>query len=219
MDVEKGIINLMLAEDQGLILHSLVTMLKDIPDFRITGTARNGVELLQLLNENKPDVIILDIKMPLMNGLEVTRVISEKMPWVKIIALSMYDNPLFIREIMKSGAKGFLSKNCSFDELCEAIRNVHEGKTFLCRTSTESVMNNFANQDVNAFDELHSLTSREMEVIQLLAHGLLTREIAGKMFISGKTVERHKTNIMKKMKVKNTAQLIRLATEKGLLLS
>ena len=219
MEAKNGVINLMLAEDQGLILYSLVAMLQKIPDFCITGTARNGIELLELLKDSKPEIILMDIKMPLMNGLEVTRVINEKMPWIKVIALSMYDNPLFIREILKSGAKGFMSKNCTFEELCEAIRAVHEGRTYLCKTATEMVMNNFANHNIDAFDELHSLTAREIEIIQLLAQGLITREIAGNLFISGKTVERHKTNIMKKMGVKNTAQLVRIAIEKGILLS
>jgi two-component system nitrate/nitrite response regulator NarL len=219
MASNNGTIKLIITEDQGLILHSLVSMLQNVEEFTIAGTARNGVELLDLLKESKPDIILMDIKMPMMNGLDSTRVIMERTPWVKIIALSMYDSPLFIREILKAGARGFMSKNCTFEELCEGINAVHSGKTFLCKTATEIVMNNFAGNGVDNFDELHSLTVRETEVVRLLSQGLPTREIADKLFISGKTVERHKANVMKKMKVKNTAQLIRLAFEKGILLS
>ncbi|MEI7898379.1 MAG: response regulator transcription factor [bacterium] len=209
----------MIAEDQGLILHSIVQMLETVPEFHIMGTASNGIELLDLLKQKKPDIILMDIKMPKMSGLEVTRIIDSKMPWIKIIVLSMYDHPSFIKELLKSGAKGFLSKNCTFNELCDAVRSVYSGKTFLCNATSQIVLNNFANSGGEVQNEIHTLTSREIEIIQFLAEGHVTRMIASKLFISEKTVERHKTNIFKKLQVKNTAHLIRLAVEKGLLMS
>jgi two-component system, NarL family, response regulator NreC len=212
-------VNIMVAEDQGLILHSIVRMLETVPDFHIMGTACNGLELLEILKKDKPDIILMDIKMPKMGGLEVTRIIDSKMPWIKIIALSAYDHPNFIKELLKSGAKGFLSKSCTFEELCDAIRSVHAGKTYLCNTASQIVVNHFAQSATDEQTEFHSLTSREIEIIQFLAEGHMTRAIASKLFISEKTVERHKTNIFKKLQVKNTAHLIRLAVEQGLLLS
>jgi two-component system, NarL family, nitrate/nitrite response regulator NarL len=218
MAIENKPTKIMIAEDQLLLMDSLVSLLRDFDEFEIIGLAGNGLELLQLLEKEKPDVILMDIKMPIMNGVEVTKVINDKMPWVKVIALSMYDHPVFIKEMLKSGAKGFLSKNCKKEELYEAIKNVQGGKTYLSKNAQEIVLQGFANdQTMENFDSSKSLTSREIEIIQLLAEGLYTKEIALKLFISEKTVERHKTNILKKMQLRNTAQLVKVAVERGII--
>ena len=211
-------IKLMIADDQGLILHSLVAMLNSVEDFEVIGTAQNGILLLELLEEKKPDVIIIDINMPKMSGIEVSKIIDGKMPWVKIIAMSMYSHPQYIKEMLRNGAKGFLSKNCLAEELFEAIYAVYSGKTYLDKHCTEVIVHNFSNTSPDMKFNLHLLTSREIEVIKVLADGMVTREIAEKLFISEKTVERHKTNILKKLNLRNTAQLIKVAVEQGILL-
>jgi len=219
MEPTQGRIKIIIADDHALILHSLEMMLESVPDFIVVGTASNGEEVFDINNGLKPDIILMDIKMPKLNGLEAIRIIEEKMPWVKVIALSIYDHPHIIKEALKSGAKGFLSKNCSFEELCEAIRMVHSGKTYLCNSVSETVLYTFINNDKDSIDAVERLTPSEIKVVKLLTEGMITREISKVLFVSEKTVERHKSNILKKLKLKNTAQLVRFAVEKGILLT
>ncbi len=211
-------IKIMVADDQGLILHALVTLLNTVEDFEIIGTAKNGVVLLTLLEEKKPDVIIVDINMPKMSGIEVTKIIDGKMPWIKIIALSMYTHPQYIKEMLRNGAKGFLSKNCLAEELFAAIRTVFDGKTYLDKCCSEVITHNFSQSQTDVKTNLQLLTAREIEIIRVLADGMVTKEIAAKLFISESTVERHKNNILKKMNLRNTAQVIKVAVEHGILI-
>ena len=213
-------IKLMIAEDQAIILHSLMILLNSLQNIDVIGTALNGVDLMALLEKEKPDVILMDINMPKMNGIEATRIIDAKMPWVKVIALSMYDHPVYIKKMFKSGAKGFVSKNATKMELGKAIEMVYNGDIYISEEISRILLREYSNasdSDENA--DYTSLTSREIEIIQLLADGLYTKEIAEKLFISDKTVERHKTNILKKLKLRNTAQLVKIAITKGIIVS
>jgi len=212
-------VKIFIVEDQALILKSLAITLDSVSDFQVVGTALNGEELFTSSNGAKPDIILMDIRMPKMSGEEATRKIDEKMPWVKVIALSMYDHPHMIKEMLRAGAKGFLSKQSSFEELCEAIRTVHAGSTYLCKRCRDSVLSTFLQNGEASVSKIEGLTSRELEVIKLLADGLTTEEIARQLSISAKTVERHKSNILGKLNLKNTAQLIRFSIEQGILLS
>jgi len=210
----------MIAEDQAIILHSLMILLNSLQNIDVIGTALNGVDLLALLEKEKPDVILMDINMPKMNGIEATKIIDAKMPWVKVIALSMYDHPVYIKKMFKSGAKGFVSKNATKMELGKAIEMVYNGDIYISEEISRILLREYSNatdSDENA--DYTSLTSREIEIIQLLADGLYTKEIAEKLFISDKTVERHKTNILKKLKLRNTAQLVKVAITKGIIVS
>ncbi len=220
METTKERIKIMIAEDQGLFRHALASLLKRVEGFEVIGLAGNGMEVLKQLETARPDIILMDIKMPQMNGIEATRKINEKMPWIKIIGLSMYDHPTFIKEMLRNGAKGFLSKDCTFEELREAIQTVFAGGTYLCKNAAKVVINEFSsNSTISEITGIQSLTSREIEIIRLLAEGNITKEIATKLFISEKTVDRHKTNILKKMKLKNTPQLIKVAVDQGIILS
>jgi len=220
METAKEHIKIIIAEDQGLIRHALSSLLKRVDGFEVVGLAANGTEVLKLLETLRPDIILMDIKMPQMNGIETTRKINEKMPWIKIIGLSMYDHPTFIKEMLRSGAKGFLSKDCAFEELREAIQIVFAGETYLCKNASKVVIDEFSKNSASPeTGGVQSLTTREIEVIQLLAEGNITKEIAGKLFISEKTVDRHKTNILKKLNLKNTAQLVKIAVDQGIILS
>ena len=212
-------IKIMIAEDQGLIRHSLASLLSAVDDFEIVGLAADGEEVLQQLETVKPDVILMDVKMPKMNGIEVTKAIDGKLPWVKVIALSMFDHPVYIKEMLKNGAKGFISKNCSTEELCEAIRMVNSGAQYFCKTISSIVFHDFTQTfSENGSSAIHSLTPREIDVIKMLASGETTKGVANALFISNKTVERHKSNLLRKLQVRNTAQLIKLAVEKGILI-
>ena len=187
-------------------------------DFDIIGTASNAEELISLLDTRRPDVILMDIKMPGMTGIEVTKIIDLKMPWIKIIALSMYVHPQFIREMLKAGAKGYLSKNCTPEELYQAIYEVYAGRTVFCKLISEILVSNFSQPEDEQLNDGRNLTSREIELVHLLADGKSTKDIANTLYISEKTVERHKSNILKKMKLHNTAQLIKSAVENGMLI-
>jgi two-component system nitrate/nitrite response regulator NarL len=221
MQPKKKTIKVMIAEDQAIILQSLAGLVNSIDNIEVVGTALNGLELLKQLESEKPDIVLMDISMPKMNGMETTRIIDEKMPWVKVIVLSCHDHPVFIKKMFRSGAKGFLSKNATELELEKAINTVFEGGIHLSEDISRSAMMTFIATDASG-EELpdpSALTSREMEIIQFLADGLLSKEIAEKLFISVKTVERHKTNILKKLQVRNTAQMVKVATDMGLMLN
>jgi DNA-binding NarL/FixJ family response regulator len=216
--VENDKIKLLIAEHQRIILHALVALLESFNEFEIIGTASNGYELLQQLERAKPDVILLDIKKPALSGIEVTRVIDEKMPWVKVISLSRHNHPFFIKEMLKHGAKGFLSKNCTVEELCEGIKRVYDGKTYFCNVCSQVILRDYATEPEPGTVDFKTITPREIEIIGYLSEGYSTTEISNKLFISSKTVERHKSNLFKKMKLRNTAHLVKVAVENGLLM-
>ena len=211
-------IKVIIAEDQSIILHAMVLLLKTMRNVEVIGTAGNGEELLRLLDDLKPDIILTDIRMPLLDGFEATRVINEKMPWLKVIALSGYDHPAYIKKLMKNGARGFVSKNSSEQELEKALITVYNGGTYISDEVARKLLREFTDtpSQTDSFN-YNSLTSREIQIIQLLSEGMSTREIAEKLFISNKTVERHKTNILKKTNTRNTAHLIRLSIQNGII--
>lgn len=211
-------VRIMIAEHQAIILHSLSVFINGIHGFEVTGTATDGNELLRNLESSKPDIILLDIRRPGPTSLEVTRLIDEKMPWVKVISMSSNTHPVFIREMLRYGAKGFLSKNCAVDELVEGIRRVYEGKTYFCRICSGMMLRDYTAEPDNGRLDTRKITPREIEIIGFLSEGMTTREISRKLFISTATVERHKSNLLKKMGLKNTAHLIRVAIESGLLI-
>lgn len=215
---ENGKIRIMIAENQGIILHSLISLIRSFGDFEITGTASDGYELLKKLEVTKPDVILLDIKKPGLTGIDVTRIIDEKMPWVKVISLSRHNHPFFIKEMLKHGAKGFLSKNCTVEELHEGIKRVYDGKTYFCSLCSKVILRDYASDAVEGTVDFRNITPREIEIIGYLSDGCSTKEISEKLFISNQTVERHKSNLFKKMQLRNTAQLVRVAVENGLLI-
>jgi DNA-binding NarL/FixJ family response regulator len=215
---DNGKIRIMIAENQGIFLHSLISLIGSFEDFLITGTAADGFELLKKLEGSKPDVILLDIKKPGLTGIELTKIIDEKMPWVKVISLSKHNHPFFIKEMLKNGVKGFLSKNCTVEELYEGIKRVYHGKTYFCSVCSKVILRDYASESEEGTVDFRTITSREIEIIGYLSDGYSTKEISGKLFISNKTVERHKSNLLKKMKLRNTAQLVKVAVENGLLI-
>ncbi len=212
------IIRMLVAESQGIILHSILALLGTFRDVVVVGTARDGKTLLGLLEVTKPDILLLDLEKPGMSCIEVSRVIDGKMPWVKLISLSRHNHPYYIREMLKHGTKGFLSKDCSVEELHDGIRRVHAGQTFFCSTCSDVMLQDYKAQPRDDGNRFREITHREIEIIRYLAEGHSTKEIAEKLFISDKTVERHKSNLLKKMQLKNTPQLVKVAVENGLLI-
>lgn len=208
-------IRLLIADDHRLFIEGMKLLVQSEADLLCVGEAANGVEALQFLEKNPVEVVLLDIDMPIMNGMEACLEIKKRFPKVKILALTMYNQPSIIRQIMKNGASGYILKNTSKEELLDAIHAVMRGDIFLSRKASESLVNEFTQPQTTAF--IPEITNREKEVLQLIVDGCTTPEIAQKLFISPNTAETHRRNLLAKLGVRNTAELVRLTLEKGLL--
>jgi DNA-binding NarL/FixJ family response regulator len=190
----------LIADDHQIMREGLRAMLEKEYDLTVVGEADNGRMTLRLARELAPDVIIMDVAMPDLNGIEATRQIIAELPSVKIIALSMHDDRRFVLNMLKAGAAGYMLKDCAFKDLAKAIRAVRANKTYL---SDES----------SAFQ---LLSPREREVLQLIAEGKTSPKIAELLHISVKTVETHRQQIMVKLKIKSIAELTKYAIREGL---
>ena len=210
-------IKILLADDHVVLRHGLCKSLQTEKDIEIIGQANDGHTAVKMARELSPDVIIMDISMPDLNGIEATRQIVKASPVSKIIGLSMHSAKKFILEMFKAGAMGYLLKDCEYDELINAIRTVASGKNYVSAAISgiliESAKNGEKENKVSAFS---SLTQREREVLQLLAEGKTTKQIAHILHISPKTVEVHRLNIMNKLNIDNVAQLTKYAIQEGL---
>jgi DNA-binding NarL/FixJ family response regulator len=211
------IIKILLADDHVVLRHGLSKSLQTEKDMEIVGQADNGHTAVRLARELSPDVVIMDISMPDLNGIEATRQIAKASPKCKVIGLSMHSTKKFVLEMFKAGASGYLLKDCEFDELITAIRSVAAGKTYICPDINNILIatatGDGATEKKSAFS---ALTQREREVLQLLSEGKTTKQIANILHISPKTVEVHRLNIMNKLDIDNVAQLTKYAIQEGL---
>jgi DNA-binding NarL/FixJ family response regulator len=201
-----------IADDHQMFIDGIRALLQDITDLEITGSANDGRELLQRLGEIQPDIILMDIGMPEMDGIETTAAISAKYPSIKVIALSMYDDQNKIIKMLKAGAKGYVLKNTSKDELIQAIQAVAGGGVYYSGNIMINTMKTISSNN----DPLLKLTEREIEIIRLIVKSLTNKEIADQLCISELTVNTHRKNAMRKLEIKNTAGLVKFAIEQGL---
>lgn len=212
-------IRIILADDHAVLRHGLSKSFQNEKDFEIIAQAKDGRSTVALAKELSPDVIIMDIGMPDLNGIEATRQITKDFPKVKIIALSMHSSKNFIIEMFKAGISGYLLKDCEFDELVNAVRLVTAGKTYISPSISDVVVDNYVRNFPETKDSVFSvLTKREREILQLLTEGKNTKQIAKELHISTKTVEVHRLNIMNKLKIDSIAQLTKYAIQEGLTL-
>lgn len=216
--MEKGIL---IVDDHQLVLDGLVSIIKDLDSFKVIGTARDGKRGMQLALELNPDIVLMDIDMPIMNGLEATRKIKESQSDIKIIVLTMHNEPSLIKKVMDLGADGYMLKNSDQSEFKEGLEKVAIGKAFFSSEVTESLLKPKSNNLVGNLDNedvllLAKLTGRELEVLKLIAEGSSNKEIGEKLYISHRTVDTHRTNLMKKIEVHNIAGLIKFAIQNGL---
>jgi DNA-binding NarL/FixJ family response regulator len=211
-------IKILLADDHKIVFDSLKSLLDRQPDMEVVGGAENGRVAVEQVHELKPDVVIMDVTMPNLNGIEATRQITGQYPEIKVVALSMHADKQFVTGILSAGASGYLTKNCSFDELVKAVRLVAENKKYLCPDVTgiviEESLSGASDKGSSATD---LLTSREREILQLLAEGKTIKQIAEQLFLSIKTIYTHRDQIMKKLHVENMAELTKLALRDGLI--
>ncbi|MEN6621155.1 MAG: response regulator transcription factor, partial [Smithella sp.] len=183
----------------------------------VVGEAENGRKTLKLAEKLLPNVIIMDVSMPDMNGIEATRKIISSFPEIKIIALSMHSDRRFVLGMLEAGAAGYLLKDCAFGELASAIKQVLTGNKYLSPKIADVVVKGYLNKSNESFVSGGSiLTSREREVLQLIAEGLTAKEIADHVFLSVKTVETHRRNIMQKLNMRSTVDLTKYAIREGL---
>lgn len=211
-------IKILLADDHKIVFDSLKSLLDRQPDMEVVGGAENGRVAVEQVHELKPDVVIMDVTMPNLNGIEATRQITGQYPEIKVVALSMHADKQFVTGILSAGASGYLTKNCSFDELVKAVRLVAENKKYLCPDVTSIVIEeSLSALSHEASSSLDLLSTREREIMQLLAEGKTIKEIAEQLFLSIKTIYTHRNQIMKKLQVKNMAELTKLALRDGLI--
>ncbi len=208
------IIKLFIADDHQLFIDGIKALLKGIDHIQIIGEANNGKEVLQKINEVAVDMILMDIGMPYLDGMETAKLISEKHPSIKIIALTMYDDNNRIVKMLKSGVKGYVLKNTSKDELLKAITTVAAGNIFYSSQVEMSLLKKVSNENNNPVSRL---TKREIEVIKLIVKSMTNKEIANQLFLSELTVKTHRQNAMQKLEVKNTAGLVKFAMDNNLI--
>jgi DNA-binding NarL/FixJ family response regulator len=212
-------IKVFVADDHTIVRKGLCSLLNDERDIEVIGEARDGREVIREIQKLSPDVIVMDINMPQLNGIEVTRIIKKNHPSVEIIMLTMYSDEGYVHEALLAGASGFLIKNTVPQDLCSAIRAVSRGESFLSPSISKTVIERYTklNPSDNGEVQKEELTSREREIVQLIAEGHTNREISELLFISSKTVEVHKQNIQKKLNISGTALLTQYAIRKGLI--
>jgi two-component system response regulator NreC len=213
-------IRVLIVDDHTLMRAGLQALLGIQPDIEVVGQAASGIEALRRAEELEPDIILMDISMAGLDGVQATQKIKSTQPGTKIIALTMHEDESVVRGVLKAGASGYVLKRGAEDELLVAIRAVHRGEAFIHPSLTQSFIDDYLEDtpDSASFREPEiPLTPRELEVLSLIARGYKNQEIAGELVISVKTVETHKANIKEKLNIRSQAELVRYALRKGLL--
>ena len=209
-------ISVIIVDDHKIIRDGLKTLLSKEDDIDVVGEAENGREAIKVTLEKRPEIVIMDIGMPIMNGIEATRQIIKDLPETKVIALSMHYDKQYVKGMLASGAKGYLLKDCAGEELSEAIKIVSKNNTYISQDITNTVIEGYADiQDFSNTQAKASLTNREKEILQLLTEGDSTKQIAVELYISVKTVEAHRANIMGKLNIHNLPELTKYAIRHG----
>ena len=206
-------IKLLLVDDHALVQEGLVAVLGLDPDIEVIGTASDGQQALEKLAELTPDIVVMDIRMPNLHGIDATARIAQEFPGVKVIILSMHDNCNYIVNAMKAGARGYLLKNSSTPELINAIKQVHAGGRYLSPEVSSSLLDDLTPTD----EPVQAISKREQEVLIWVTKGLTNKEIARQLDISVRTVEVHRLNLKRKLGIDTSAGLVRYALEQGLI--
>ena len=211
-------INIVLADDHQVVRKGLKALLSAEADLSVVGEAGDGLETVQLVERLKPDILVLDLMMSGINGLEVTRQLNKKGVKTGIVILSMHNNEAYVLEALRSGAKAYILKDSPPDELTRAIREVSSGRRYLSSPLTERAIAAYTQKaEVKLIDPYEQLTTREREILQLAAQGCTNSEIASRLYISPRTVETHRTNLMRKLGLHNHTQLIQFAIQHGII--
>jgi DNA-binding NarL/FixJ family response regulator len=216
--IHNEMINVLIADDHKIFRDGLISLMEESPDIRVVGEAANGNEVLQKLENVQPDLILMDISMGEAGGIQATQLVKEKYPGIKILVLSMHSESSYILKMLELGASGYLLKDAGKDEMLSAIRTVASGNSYYSSQVSAKIVEALTkkSQPSRRRDDI-PLTPRELEMLKLIAEEFSNQEIAEKLFISIRTVDTHKRNLLEKLKVKNTAGLVKYAIKKGLL--
>lgn len=206
-------IKILLADDHTIVRQGLKLILASQPDIEVVGEAANGREAVDLAAKMKPDIVLVDVAMPELNGIEATRRMVEANSRLKILVLSMHKEPVYVREILRAGARGYILKDAIDTELISAVRSVARGDGYISPAVSGALLSDYR-KDVN--DPVDLLSNREREVLQLIAEGKTNKEIAAKLNLSVYTVDSHRGKIMEKLNLHSTGELVRFALKHGL---
>ena len=211
-------IRILLADDHKIVRNGLRTLIGKEAGMEVIGEAENGRKALKMAEKIRPNVVIMDVTMPDMNGIEAARKIVTEVPGVKVIALSMHSDRRFVLGMLEAGASGYLMKDCAFDELAKAVRSVATGQTYLSPSIADVLVKGYLDKVNEKISAARSpLTEREREILQLLAEGRSSKEIAAHLGVSVKTVETHRRNMMQKLNMRSVAELTKYAIREGLI--
>ena len=204
---------ILLADDHTIVRQGLKLIISSHADLQVIGEAANGREVLELAEKLKPDVILMDVAMPELNGIEATRRLREVSPRTKVLVLSMHKEAVYVREILKAGARGYILKDAIDTELISAIQSVARGDGYISPAISGTLLSDYRQNITNPLD---LLSSREREVLQLIAEGKTNKEVATRLNLSVYTVDSHRGKIMEKLNLHSTGELVRFAMQQGL---
>lgn len=207
-------IRILLADDHAILRKGVRMMIDSEPDLEVVGEAKTGREAIDEARNLRPDIVLMDVSMPELNGIEGTRRICEELSQTKVIGLSMHRDSVYVREILRAGARGYLLKDSEDDDLIRAIRAVARGEAFLSPAVSDAVLSDYRKHVSNPVD---LLTSREREVLAMIAEGKTNKEIANSLNLSVYTVESHRGSVMDKLNLHNTGDIVRFALRNGLM--
>lgn len=209
----------MIADDHGIVRTGLRLLFEKMPGMQVTGEATDGRQAVALAKQLRPDIVIMDVGMPLLNGLEATAQIVKDNPMASVIMLSMHADESYVLKALDAGAKGYLLKDKADDDIEEAVRSVSEGKPYFSPSITRTLLEDYVQvmRERSVRDSYDLLTEREREVLQLLAEGKSNKETAAVLKLSPYTVETHRTNLMQKLGLHNTAEIVLYAVRKGII--
>jgi len=207
----------MIVDDHQLTRQGLCSLIEKAPTVSLVADADNGRSAIEKIDKTRPDIVVMDLAMPDMNGVEASRKIQTDFPDVKVLALSMHTDNEYVRQAFEAGVNGYIVKDCAFDELVTALETVHCGRRYLSPQIADVVVDEYLHQPALTEDKIHTdLSAREREVLQLIAEGKSTKDIAGKLGVSVKTVETHRRNIQQTLKLNSIAEMTKYAVRSGL---
>lgn len=207
-------ISVVIVDDHRVVLEGFMARLEMEPEIEVIATASNGLEAIDVVKQHRPDVILMDVSMPIMNGIDATRLIKEEVPNAKVLMLTMHDNREYIMKVMQAGAVGYMLKEISAENMVQAIKTVKLGSTYFCESVTQTL---FTQEVSPSAQKPNPLSRREEAVLKLVAQGHSSKKIASLLNISYRTVETHRQNIKHKLDIHSTAELAHYASQRGLL--
>ncbi len=211
--IHRKVINILIVDDHQVVLDGFLARLELEEEINVIATASNGVEAIESVSREKPDVVLMDVSMPTMGGIEATMLLKEEHPDIKVLMLTMHDNREYIMKVMQAGAVGYMLKEISAEKMVQAIKTVFQGSTYFCESSTQTL---FSQPIIPVNQSSNPLSRREEAVLKLVAKGQSSKKIASVLNISYRTVETHRQNIKHKLDLHSTAELAKYAVEKSL---